>query len=466
MADSCVKVARGLLLFGARIGDEGDLPRDRFLHEIAVKESTFRSAAEAIGAKEHDPGLRFFHTSHSHLAFGSGAGLVVGVSVGSESLRAALVDANGELLYKFDAGPMPGQLLSHPDKLLDRIQTVVEAVLAPALRDESLLVQGRLPFLGVSVAWPSPVNRDDRPVGYALAHDSWRGGQTLTQRVARRLSLSLDFSHALNDANAAAIAVAFATTRTRSHQRQSTPRLTLVLRLAGGIGGATVIIEPPTFHEDWGITSGFLRSVLVGGADLIAGELGHVTVPAATVAALNERRPKGLRVLKAHACSCSGGAQSRVPPHLEAYAGAAALARRVRPGGAMSDVLTEVLSDLDRDAHTRALEDVAALVAESLHAPVAWLNPASIVLTGALATRHVERELDRRLADAHPIASHPVVVALEGDANRYIRAQGAALAVLRRHVHREFASLLGAPKKTLPARVQGLTRPLGGMPWL
>src|SRR5262249_36499546 len=160
--------------------------------------------------------------------FGPGAGLAVGVSLGTESLRATLVDANGWRYHSHESPPRPDQLELDPAAVLDRIAEAVSVVLDDALRDEKLLVDGALPLLGWSVAWPSPVDRDYRPVGHALAHPHWHRGQPLDQRVRRRLNVPGVPSFALNDAHAAAIAVAFRQTHQSDYLDWKHPRLAIV----------------------------------------------------------------------------------------------------------------------------------------------------------------------------------------------------------------------------------------------
>jgi predicted NBD/HSP70 family sugar kinase len=466
MPGSTVKVARGLLLYGHRVYKGDSRARTAFFRDVAVKSRAFSDAAEHIGGRATDPGLRFFESKRAKLAFGPGAGLVLGVSVGSESLRAALVDANGELWHHHECDAWPGQLSAPPEALLDRIREAAAKVLRPALENQDLLVGGALPFLGVAVAWPTAVDRGALPKGRALAHDLWRSGRTLTQRVSSHLNVEDPRSHALNDAHAAAIAVAFDHTRTREHVEQKHPHLTFVIRVAGGIGGATIIIEHPQPPADeFGQASGFPDSVLVGGFDKHAGEVGHIRVTDALVARLNRGRPPGLGKLAPFRCSCADPSGGEAPKHLEAYAAAPALAHRVAPDEPMSDVLTKVLSDPDDDVHRRALDDTGVLVGEALLGPMAMLNPTAIVLTGALAP-YIAKTVDSHIANAaHPIHTHPTVRSLSREDNAYVRVKGAALAVIREHVHRELSSILSVTKTRLPAKVRELTVPLRGLPW-
>jgi predicted NBD/HSP70 family sugar kinase len=461
---TCAKVARGLLLYGPRLQGEGGMGKSQFLDQVGVNDSTFRGAAGDIGGKESHPGLRFFRVSEGSIAFGPGAGLVLGVSVGTTSLRAGLVDANGKLWHQYDSDPRADQLQTEPEVLLDRIRDAAQQVWNKALQKGELLTNGALPLLGVSVAWPDAIDRDRRPSGHMLAHPGWRGNQSLPQRVARHLNIDPHRCHALNDANAAAIAVAFARTCDRDHDIQNHPELTMVLRLAGGVGGATIIIEPPDRKDPLGAVSGFPDSLLIGGVNHLAGEIGHVSLPDAAIREANLKRPNDLPTLHRVKCSCCERSSRAAPPHLEAYTSVAAITERVEPDLDRSEALELILERQDKKS-SRALEDIGTLVGAALIGPVAWLNPASIVLTGSLATPEVERALDRRIADSHPITSHPNVRHLKGEENAYVRVKGAALAILRAKIHRELASILVAPKGKLSERVAGLTAAYEKPPW-
>ena len=464
MGNPCVRVARGLLLHGPEIR-EGKLTRRDFMKKIGVDNGTFRAAGGDIGAVGR-PGLRFFDSGErNRLSFGPGAGLVLGVSLGSESLRAALVDANGELHHRYEAKPMRDQATASPERLLDRIREAADSVLTPAYGDERMTVGGALPFLGVSVAWPSPVTREKLPVGHALRHSGWRSGKPLTQYVARHLHVEESSSHALNDTAAAAVAVAYDQTTEAAHASQTHPRLTVVLRLAGGIGGAMVVVEQPQPDEEFGRTSGFPASVLIGGVDHLAGEVGHVPVDIGLVARLNEKLPAGLRPLEPGDCSCcAAGSPSR--DHVEAYASARALARRIDPDRPWGEVMERVLDAPEENTHKRALEDVGELVAAGATGPLAMLNPGRVVLTGALAVPTVRHVVKKRLSEVHCYGTQPSFDFLEDEkANKFIRAKGAALVVLRRRVFRELPVLLHGDKRSVARKVKNLTVRLTRNPW-
>jgi predicted NBD/HSP70 family sugar kinase len=420
------------------------------LDQAKVKLNTFRSRADEIGSLDKEPRLRFFASSGNTLAFGPGAGLVVAVSVGTSSLLAALVDANGDLSHQSAQPRQEDQLSAPPRVLLGRIRTAVADVLRSAFADPSKLVDGRLPLLGVAVAWPAAINRDKKPVSWALADSGWHTARTLVDHVALELNLEKERTHALNDANAAAIAVAFDRTRRPDHLQQTHPELTMVLRLAGGIGGATIVIEPPRDGR-----TGFLDSTLIGGKDHLAGELGHVAVSPAAVEALNAARD-GLGSLEPHACSCVSRGEP-VPPHLEAYAAVRAVTRRFAPDEPGSTLIERLRNAAPGSPEARALHDAGSLVGEALAGPVAWVNPAAIVLTGSLALAPVEAAIKERIFGSLVVSDPTMTCAKDSD---YIRVRGAALAVLRTHVYRRLDTLLGGHKKTLPGAVASLTKPL------
>lgn len=458
-----IKVARGLLLYGQESAS-GTLDRGQFMKAIEVRNTSFRDAGSGLGATG-EPGLRFFDSKlRSHLRFGPGAGLMIGMSIGTSSLCAALVDANGTVHHKYASEPFPLQLELSPGALLDRIRHAAGDVLARGLKDENLLVDGALPFLGLAVGWSVPLDREKRPMGEVLRNRVWHNGVPLYQRVAEHLHIQRGRSHAINGAHAAAIAVAWDQTRDPDHRDQRYPRMAIVMRLAGEISGASIIVEPPQMAHRLGPTSGFPKSILLGGADMHAGELGHVPVDTAIIAARNEDRPEGLAALTAYCCACTHPADP-APEHLEAYAAAPALAHRLAPGKAPCDVVRKVVAAPNTKIHNKVLRDVGVLVGHALLGPVAMLNPATITLTGSLAVETVRRAMTGCLAEAQPFGAHPEIVLLSDDQNRFIRSQGAALAILRDKVHRNFESLLSGRSEAVCDRVRDLTEPLTKLPW-
>ncbi|HEX6204947.1 MAG TPA: ROK family protein [Solirubrobacterales bacterium] len=459
----CVKAARGLWLYGSEMRDR-NMTRAEFCEELHINDDIFRSHGEDLGVRPSNPGLRFFEATRNVLAFGPGAGLVLSASIGTQSLRAALVDANGQLHCKAEAEHDPEQLAFHPDDLLNRLRDTFGQVLERAFDEKKLLVAEKLPLMRVAVAWPAPVTREKQTVGHALQNEGWRRGDPLDSRVAQRLKVRQDRSDAINDAAAAAVGVAYLQTTTPEHRRQENPRLAMVLRLSGGIGGATIVVEPKESNEKLGSTSGFRRSILTGGLEHLAGEIGHIPVEPALVEKLNRERDEGLGEVEAAGCSCVPPGQES-PRHLEAYVGAASVARRIDPSAAAVQVAKSMIAEPEKDVHSRVLEDVGTLVGKSLVAPVAMLNPATIVLTGALAVDPVATALETAVSEDHVLGRMPEVTPLDPEENDFIRVKGAGMVVLRAHLLRELPKLLRGPKASLTGKVRRLTEALPKIPW-
>ena len=135
--------------------------------------------------------------------FGAGAGLVVAVSLGNESMRAAIVDANGAIPERVTSvGELPmwahptlhavethaaKQLSQSMPVLLDRVVWAAHEVARCALADMTLCRDGKLPLLGVVVAWPSALHRLSKtPTGTTLTDPAWRQGRrtNVAHRVA------------------------------------------------------------------------------------------------------------------------------------------------------------------------------------------------------------------------------------------------------------------------------------------
>jgi hypothetical protein len=198
-----------------------------------------------------------------------------------------------------------------------------------------------------------------------------------------------------------------------------------------------------------------MKTVLVGGIDNLAGELGHVAVAPATVKELNAARPKGLGRLQAVSCSCVD-AKEPVPHHVEAYAAVGPVTRRIAAKQRAPEVLERLREPSPGPVEVRALEDAGRLVGEALLGPIGWLNPASIVLTGSLSHAIVRKAVDDRI-ESEPLAvTHPKVTHRSGNDNDYIRVRGAALAVLREHVHRKLPDILRGTPESVAEQVHDL----------
>jgi predicted NBD/HSP70 family sugar kinase len=453
-------VAQAVLLHGPPTRDKL-ARRDPIFRAAEIPWPTFRSAAEGIGSKQRDPRLSFFDaTQPGKLAFGPGAGLVVGVSVGAENVRAVLVDANGWEYHPYESDHLPGQLAKEPPVVLNRIKVAVAEVLQKTFdQSPGLLVDGELPLLGCAVAWPTPVDRARKPAGHALAHSGWRSQQPLDRRVELALGIEGLRTYALNDTHAAALAIAHRETHQRDAVRWQHPQLTVVLRLAGNVGGAVIVIEPPTAPRDDTESqrkkSGCIGSILLGGVDNHAGEIGHAPIAPSTIDELNEKRPEGLERLTPQRCSCSW--DDKTPNHLEAYASVLAVTQRVLPELERSAALDEIVTKVDTEPYAHALGDVGRLVGDALAGPVAVLNPAKIIVTGSLAVPAVCHEIKESIEGQHKFGTGASVSTIPESDNDYVRARGAAVAMIRNEVHRRLDELLGGTKDEVNRQLEELT---------
>ena len=463
------RIANRLLLDGEEIRKHGT-NLSAYYRRINMKPSSVATATAGLGMSRLGDPVRAVVTDEQKdqdrawIALGPSAGLVLGVSVGSTSVRAAIVDANGWMYHQQCGEPMVGQLAARPAELFERIKGVGEDVLNKALRNDRLRVRGSLPFLGIAVAWPAPLDRDKVPHS-ALSHREWRSKRSgIHERLARHLRIPIERSHAINDAAAAALAVVFDHTRTPEYEKQVHPRLFITVRIAGGIGASAMAVE----RQVDGI-SGWMTSRIIGGDRELAGEIGHTPVNRATLASLRVSRPDECPQLKPVPCSCAE--RDELPDHVEAYASGPALAARFATSDTESkpDVIRRVLSNPNDTAYIRALHEIGVLVGDSLLPSVLMLNPSRITLTGRLATPHVRDALEAHLEELETVERIfgviPEIRALSGDENDYIGVRGAALAVLREHVHRRLGELYGEEMKVVPARFAELTRRIAKCPW-
>jgi predicted NBD/HSP70 family sugar kinase len=396
-----------------------------------------RSVTSLVGQLEGDRVL-----VRNPLRFGPGAGLALGLSIGSENIRGALVDANGKVWHGRAAVEDPAQLRAAPPALLRRLADVAAEVLAAGLADRDLVEpDGTLRLLGVNVAWPAPVDRTGRAHGYALDHPGW-AGQRLGVLVSRALADPFDDDKSvweINDANAAIMAVAFDLTRARVGDPEGTEsRIAMAVRLGGAVGAGTMEVTP---HRHDRLS--FIDSKLIVGTNGFAGELGHLPVSRSIVADINDRRPERLVAIKTDwRCSCPESG------HLEALASARALLTRLQLSGysvdAAKPVGSQVAALLARNdaALDRALQDVGRLVGRALASPILMLDPASITLVGYLARDEVVAGIRREeWAWSTGVTNSVNIDRLEGDDNSFAEARGAALALIRSRLYRRLENL-------------------------
>lgn len=390
---------------------------------------------------------------------GPGLGLCLGVSVGRESLRAALVDANGELHHRVDRPPFRNQLDKPAHIVLDRIREVAAEVLTDGVADESLrAADGNLKLLGVSVAWPSPIDRAGRPGGSSLKHATWSAPArdtgripTLQERVAGVLGQPFTPAqmYAINDANAHAFAVVFRGSRMRAGEPETDQwRVVLVVRVSGGLGAATVLSAPHTERR-----LSFIDSRLIAGTNGFAGELGHVPVGKPVITERNRDCPSGLARLSYEKAECSCGKGRH---HLEAFASADALLRRLETSGLRiphgsrggTNLVRSIFDGEVSAKHIHALTDVGRILGRALANPILMLDPYSITLTGSLAFEDLKQGvLLERGTWRSTIGDHVRVNYLSGDDNIYAGVRGAALAMIRNFVYRQMGDVIDGTAK-------------------
>lgn len=391
---------------------------------------------------------------------GPGLGLIAGVSIGTERLAAGLIDANGTLHHE-EIRTKVGQLDDPPHVLLGRVRDIVFDVVRRGLKDPSLRRQGpaaSLPILGVAVAWPTPVDRDKRPVGRPLTDRAWRVGPrggiapSLPERTAAALGAPFraEHCHALNDAAAHALAVAFDDARTNAALPPDPRwRVALTVLVGGGLGASTMLIAPRRPGR-----LAFIDSLLIEGTNGLAGELGHLPIGRRAVEELNEiAEAHELRDMKYDEWTCS----CRKLHHLEAFVSGRALERR------LADAEYEIPADGDErrrrlDAalsggadgpQAHAMQDMGRLLGRAMAGPILMLDPSSITVTGSFASQYLVNGIERErnlwastLRDSVSIAPY---------VDPYVGVKGAALAVIRQKVYRDY---LDARAATTPPVLQ------------
>ena len=107
--------------------------------------------------------------------FGVGAGVVLSFSVGTEHLSAALISAGAEVLVQAEAERDVNQLDEKPEYLLKRLRRLALEVLGKGLDEPKVLdSSGRIPLLGVTVAWPVPVDWAGFAPAPFFVDDEWQ----------------------------------------------------------------------------------------------------------------------------------------------------------------------------------------------------------------------------------------------------------------------------------------------------
>ena len=361
--------------------------------------------------KEQGPEATGLLTRGHPAKLGVGAGLALGLSVGSQSVRGALVDSNGDMHCEYSIDPlMPDQLSLSPERLLARLRQVAATVLDRAIDDGTLLPRGRggLPLLGAAVAWPSPLDRSKRPGGWALRHPAWKAvdedsGERLSipERMAATLGepFTIDRCHAIHDASAHALCLAFHESRERTVDEQDAHphmwRVGLVLRVGEGVSASAILLAPPNSRR-----LSFIDSKLIEGTKGYAGELGHLCIDKRAIDEINAGSPEALAPIDYDRWRCSCGRQH----HLEAFASVPGLIKRLQAsklavpddGQAQERMLRRAREGRLGDALLlEAGTDVGRILGHALAGPILMLDPYKITVTGPLASEHLVKGITR-----------------------------------------------------------------------
>jgi predicted NBD/HSP70 family sugar kinase len=388
-------------------------------------------------------------------------GVVLCLSLGTESARGALVDPNGNLTSGFECPPLRGQLVKlSRTLLLNRLAKLAHAVLTDGIAKSS---GGHLPLIGVSVAWPVALDAVTKePPRGAFPHAEWdRDPLPVTVAVARRLRLNawagssdsaLWRSHGINDANAVAVSAAFNKLRERALQiDDGRSGALLAIRAGGAIGGGVVLLS---HHQD--STSAFLDSYLIEGRGF-AGEIAHLPIGSADVLELGPALGELPPAEPLGGCSC--GRETC----LDAVASARAVVSRVRRSGLLKEELDSTRRDtdamrliLDRSSEVdeiyEVLRQAGRFIGRSMAGPIMTLNPRQITLTGSLAHAALMRGIEDRQGDWKHVRDEdpPEMKLLQGWENSLSAAQGAGLVVLRSRIYRRFEDLDGIRAASKP----------------
>ncbi len=425
-------------------------------------EMTNRAIAENAGvAKRTVTSVLSRMGEHRMLArepirFGPGAGFALGISVGAQSIRGGLVDTNAEVHNLHSAEAWPGQLDLPADKLIERIADVARVVLAKGLENDSLKVRDKLPLLGLSVAWPSAIDREKRPMGFALSDRSWaepdpQTGRVLSipERLARRFGepFSVERCNVVHNVSAHALSLAFHESRARTASPRISPperskmwRVGLVIRLGEQIGASAILLAPPTRRR-----LSFIDSKLIEGTNGLAGEIAHLPVDRVIIDEINKNAVSGLTRIDHvnERCSCSKTG------HLEAFANVSALLRRLNGNkplsqGAREQILAETrLRDdeagVGNSGALQASIDIGRILGQALAGPILMLDPWRITLTGPLANERVARGMYQVGGEWGSVVKNSVQIGLESyGLEDLIGLKGAALAVIRQLVYRDY----------------------------
>jgi len=434
MWEKYASILEAILVFGgSRIESQAELyDFIRQVQSMTVKDRTLDYWVKPLTSQHLVDGPPY--------KLGPGLGLVVGVAVGSESVRAGLYDANGEQVAPraFDAEPQLGQLQGHPSLIIDRVCQAVERVLEEsdaALQMESAWVRG------VSVALPAPIDR----AGHvdSVCPSPWREKpfieplRSALLQVSRIEKVISDAGanspfmvDVVNDANADVIDLAFDLARSQpsAPDDYTLSKMLMSIRLGGGVGAGILKLGRFAPAEGFALS----RSHLIVGSRGLAGEIGHCAVI----------EPAGGDALSYEGCSC-GAPNER---HVEGFISARAVMSRMNKTVGEQVDLSEALGpQFERlyaardDVLRRELRAVGKLLGQSMATSIRLLDPAVIQLTGALSVHEVQWGVN---AEAERWGSGPRNdVSVTFGASPYCAARGAALMLLRSQVYRRIAEI-------------------------
>lgn len=316
-------------------------------------------------------------------------------------------------------------------------------------------------MVGVSVAWPTPLTSDAKlPSLSVLRHNEWeREPIPVTEAVAKRFHLSdwcgpddISRSHAINDANAAAISAAYKRVRERALWRgDHRSGALLLVRVGGGIGGGLVLLSEHRDHR-----SAFLDSYLIQGSGF-AGEIAHLPISTADVEELGPAVGDVPALEPLEGCAC------RRKICLDSVASARAVVARIRrskllrtelESAARDTEAMRIISDASEENEhlAGALQQAGHFIGRSLAGPIMLLNPQQITVTGSLAHPALMEGIKERRKDWKHVVEEadPEMVLLHGEENRLAAAHGAALVVLRQRLFRQFDDLELIPSEITP----------------
>lgn len=302
-------------------------------------------------------------------------GLGVGVEVGRSLVRAAVVGSSGDMVARTRAPRTSPRLESMFRETTEAVDAVLGELSAERLER----------VVGVVVAVPAPVHIAKHSV--AANHLGW-GSTALDKRFSDAFNHHGIPVTVVNDANARAVAEGRFGPARAKHSA-------LVIKVSGGIGGALL-----------------RRGRVVSGFRGYAGEIGHMSVSLDALA--QPPRRLGLPYLDLDArCSC-GSADGQ---HLEAYASADAISRRLRAARRADTPFETIASEWETNDDARhAVEDAAQLIGQAVAKAVMLFDPAIVVVTGRFAacgTAAVQPIRDA-LAASRPVHEDAPEVVVDG----------------------------------------------------